>query len=498
MLGGRRLLDRRIGRTAGRLLERLAGDAGPGPRLPDSRLGRAAAVVLVLAVAAALAVGTTLAGPAMLASLNAAANPLRTVPAPEPELPRPALRAVSTDAPSPTRAGLAAALDRLAAAPALGQLAGVVLDPAAPTPLWAREASRRLVPGSTAKLVTAAAALLAMDHTARLQTTVVAGAEPGTVVLVGGGDPTLSTLPAGRESVYPGAPRLDDLAAQVRAAVPGGVSRVLVDVRRYAGDALGPGWLPADVPAGFVAPIVPVMLDGGRAVPADPESARTGTPALAAAAELARRLGAPPGTVAVGTAPPRAEVLGTVASQPVRELVAQTLHSSDNVLAEVLAREVAIATGEQPSFAGAARAVRGVLAANGIDVAELRLVDGSGLSAQNQASARGLAGVLAAVVAPQSLDPRTARLRPLLDGLPVAGGTGTLAARYGEDAARGGRGYVRAKTGTLTDVNALAGVVLDADGRLLVFALLSNGSVSSAARPALDAVAAALRACGCR
>jgi D-alanyl-D-alanine carboxypeptidase/D-alanyl-D-alanine-endopeptidase (penicillin-binding protein 4) len=200
----------------------------------------------------------------------------------------------------------------------------------------------------------------------------------------------------------------------------------------------------------------------------------------------------------VGAAPAGAKVLGTVDSQPVHELVAQALRISDNVLAEVLAREVALATGAAPSFAGAAQAVRGVLASNGIDTADLRLVDGSGLSSQNQVSARGLGGVLAAAVASQSLDPRTTRLRPLLEGLPVAGGTGTLAERYVDDPTRPGRGYVRAKTGTLTDVNALAGVVLDADGRLLVFALLSNGSLPAAARPALDAIAAALRTCGCR
>lgn len=483
---------------------------GGSVRLPSSRAGKAAAVALVLAVAGATGVGAALGGPAVLASLNAAANPVRTAPPPAPVLPQPTLRAVGTDAPAPTPAGLAAVLDRLAGSPALGQLAGVVLDPAGaapqgsvgtpptpPTPLWSRDAARRMVPGSTAKLVTAAAALLALDHDARLSTTVVAGPEPGTVVLVGGGDPTLSALPAGRESVYAGAPRLDDLAAQVHAAVPNGVGRVLVDVGRYTGEALGPGWLPADVPGGYVAPIVPVMLDGGRGVPTALDTPRSNTPALTAATELARRVGAPPSAVAVGTAPTGTAVLGTVRSQPIRDLVAQAVRNSDNVLAEVLAREVAVATGAPPSFAGAVDAVRAVLTRNGIDTGELRLVDGSGLSAQNQVSARGLAGLLAAVAVPSGADTRTARLRPLVEALPVAGGTGTLTNRY-DGPAVAGRGYVRAKTGTLADVNSLAGIVLDADGRLLVFALLSNGSVSTSARPALDAIAAALRTCGCR
>ncbi|MBW0010256.1 MAG: D-alanyl-D-alanine carboxypeptidase, partial [Pseudonocardiales bacterium] len=80
---------------------------------------------------------------------------------------------------------------------------------------------------------------------------------------------------------------------------------------------------------------------------------------------------------------------------------------------------------------------------------------------------------------------------------PVAGGSGTLADRFHGPAGDAGRGWVRAKTGTLTGVNSLAGTVLDADGGMLVFALLSNGPNPVAARPRLDALAAELRSCGC-
>jgi serine-type D-Ala-D-Ala carboxypeptidase/endopeptidase (penicillin-binding protein 4) len=465
--------------------------------LPTSGAGQLATVAVVLAVAVGIGVGTAYGAPGVLANLSIAANPVRTSPPPTPDVPRPALRGLDGQAPTPSQAGLAAAIDGLAGAPELGSLAGIVVDAATSTTLWDRRPGVALVPGSTAKIPTAAAALLALDPAATLDTTVVAGAEPGTVVLVGGGDPTLSSLPAGKESVYPGAPRLDDLVQQVRGAVSGAVTRVLVDVGRYPGDAMGPGWLPADIPGGYIAPIVPVMLDGGRGVPTAQDTPRTGTPALTAAAELARRLGADPATVAVGSAPAQARVLGTVSSQPVRELVAHTLQRSDNVLAEVLAHEVALAAGGEPTFDGAAKAVRSVLTAAGIDVSGIDLVDGSGLSAQNKVTAQGLAAVLTAAAAPGA-GANTARLRPLLSGLPVAGGTGTLTDRYGEAAARAGRGYVRAKTGTLSSVNSLAGVALDADGRLLVFALLSNGPAPSAvARPALDAIAAGLAACGC-
>lgn len=455
-------------------------------------------MAFALVVAVGLGTGVALGGPAVLERFDAGPPPpVPTAPPPEPVTPALGLLPIDGQAPAPTPDGVAAALGQPAASPALGELSGHVVDAATGTVLWSRGPDRELVPGSTAKLVTAAAALLALDHGAQLETKVVAGDAAGTVVLVGGGDPTVSALPAGLESVYPGAARLDDLAAQVKAAAPTGVTKVLVDVDRYAGAALGPGWLPADVPAGFVAPIVPVMLDGGRAVPTEPNSARTGSPALAAATELARRLGAPL-DVAVGKAPAGAQEFGVVRSPPIGDLVATMLSSSDNVLAEAIAREVAIARQAEPSFAGSVEAMRGVLTANGIDVAGLGTVDGSGLSAQNRVTAAGLTALLVAAGTPGTDDDRSSRLRPMVSALPVAGGSGTLVERYEAGPSAAGRGYVRAKTGTLDSVNSLAGIVVDADGRLLVFAFLSNGSASATARPALDALAATLRTCGCR
>jgi D-alanyl-D-alanine carboxypeptidase/D-alanyl-D-alanine-endopeptidase (penicillin-binding protein 4) len=81
----------------------------------------------------------------------------------------------------------------------------------------------------------------------------------------------------------------------------------------------------------------------------------------------------------------------------------------------------------------------------------------------------------------------------------VAGGSGTLFNRYLTAPASAGRGWVRAKTGTLSDqnVNTLAGVVLDADGRVLVFALMSGGAAGPTAADTLDGMAAALHGCGC-
>ncbi len=462
-----------------------------GPSAPVRRKRRlvpAAAVLLVLALAGTAVVG------AQQGWFDA--TPAPTTAAPLPPAPVSlSMKGVGADGTPPTPAGVRSVLAGPAANPSLAPLAGLVVDPATGTALWNQGETTPQTPASTIKVLTAAAALLALDHASQFSTKVVRGAQPGAVVLVGGGDPTLSSRPAGETTVYPGAATIDDLAAQVRAAGGGQVTQVQYDVSRYAGPGTAPGWDPTDVQYGYVAPIEPVMLDGGRADPMKYDTPRTATPAETAARALAQRLGVP--AVAAGVASAGAEVLGEVKSAPVGQLVENLMQISDNVLAETMARELAKARGLEPSFAGGAQAVRDVLTEHGFDLSTSTIVDGSGLSPNDKVPAKLLVDVLAAAAKPDASDPKTAKLRPLLTALPVAGGSGTLATRY-EQWGAGGRGWVRAKTGTLTAVNTLAGVVVDTDGRLLVFAFMSlSGEDNDVVRGALDEMAAALRRCGC-
>ncbi|GLY35747.1 D-alanyl-D-alanine carboxypeptidase [Amycolatopsis sp. NBRC 101858] len=406
------------------------------------------------------------------------------------------LQGPDTAGQAPTANGVKSVLSGPAGNSALGQLNGSVVDPVSGTTLWDHSAATAVTPASTTKVLTSAAALLALDPNTRLSTKIVQGADPGTVILVGGGDVTLTALPLGTESpLYPGAAHVDDLVAQVKKANPN-VKKVQVDLSLFKGATTAPGWAAGDAPSTFATQIGSVMADAGRQDPKNNNSMRVPNAGSALASTIASKLSASPGGQAA--APKDAKVLAEVKSAPLTELVSDTMELSDDVLAEALARQVALATGQEATFAGGATATIKVLKDHGFDVSGVKLSDGSGISGENKIPAKLLTQLMAAAAAPEGKNPNTAKLRAMLAGLPVAGGSGTLAdKRFETPQSQAGRGWVRAKTGTLTGVNTLAGLVLDQDGRVLVFAFMSNGSDQQPGRDAIDALATSLRKCGC-
>gem|GEM_PF-77211 len=463
----------------------------------------AALVVIVLGGAAAL----LLVRPAVLTDLLARGGASPTAGT-EP-VPSPVLAVAGGQATALTPAAVAAALAGPVADPRLGdRLTVTVLDVATGTELFSRAATDPATPASTMKLATAAAVLATRGPAFRIQTRVVAGANPGEVVLIGGGDPTLA---GGDTPAYPGAARLADLATQVRQALgPTAPTRVLVDPSVFTGALTGPGWEDSDLSEGQIARITGLMTDGGRINPRQTGSPapRYNRPDLAAGQLFAKALGVPAdavdtgrppaatGTPSPGTsgAPPAPGTqLGVVSSPPLVRLVELMLSASDNTVAECLARQVALAGHAEPSFAGAVTAVRAALSGLGVDLTGATLVDGSGLSNLNRLTTHLLAGVLLAAAGPAH-----PQLHGLFSGLPVAGYSGTLADRFRspDTASTAGVGEVRAKTGTLTGVSALAGYVVDAGGRLLAFALIADRVTGSTqdAEAALDTVATALAA----
>ena len=448
---------------------------------------------LIVGVGVIAIIAAVLGATALMTASGRGAGGVQTPPPPPPVTAKPGIVPVAGSTPTPTRSALEATLALTAADPNLGKLGGRVTDAMTAEQLWQQQDNVPMLPASTNKTLTSAAALLALDREARVTTRVVAADQTGTVVLVGGGDPTLSAAPRGQDTWYHGAARISDLADQVRRS---GVTptAVQVDTSLFSGPTMAPGWDPADIGGGDIAPIESVMLDAGRIQPATDESRRSLTPALDAGHALAAALGVDPQrvTIAGHPTPTGARQLAAVQSAPLIERLYEMMNVSDNVMAECIAREVAASMGRPLSFTGAVDAVTNRLNTAHIDTSGASLQDSSGLSVFDRLTAKNLDAVVQGAAGPDQ-----PALRALLDLLPIAGGSGTLSDRF-PDATPGigPAGWLRAKTGSLTAINALAGVVTDRGGRVLTFAFISNDA-GPTGRTAIDALATALWSCGC-
>jgi D-alanyl-D-alanine carboxypeptidase/D-alanyl-D-alanine-endopeptidase (penicillin-binding protein 4) len=186
-----------------------------------------------------------------------------------------------------------------------------------------------------------------------------------------------------------------------------------------------------------------------------------------------------------------AMVLATLRSPPLMEIAAEILGPSNNWMAEQLVR--ALGQLDAPSAAtarplaswttGLSVVRRYLVETIGVDSLDLRLRDGSGLSAQNVITPRALVQILA-----------HARSQPWGEGFRSALAEPgevrtTLAARL-----PGLQGRVWAKSGTLTNVATLSGYVLRPDGEVVIFAIMTNGSGLGASRvqPGIDRIVRAL------
>lgn len=440
---------------------------------------------------AVLAIVAAVVAVAALFSTGSSPDAAAAKPTPAPATAKPGVVPVVDSAPKPTADRLAAALAPVLADPNLGNFTGRITDAATGAQLWAKGADVPMQPASVNKTLTTAAALLTLDRDARLTTRVFSTDRPGVVVLKGGGDPTLSAAPPGQDTWYRDAARISDLADQVRRS---GIDPtvVQVDVSAYSGPTMAPGWDPADIEGGDIAPMEAVMLDGGRTQPVSVESARSVTPALDAGRALAVALRVDPATVTVLPGGLRGGTeIASVQSAPLMERLRDMMNASDNVMAESIGREVAAELGKPQSFDGAVQAVLGQLGSAEVDTGGAHLLDSSGLSVDDRLTAETLDGVVNAAAG--DAEPK---LRPLVDLLPIAGGSGTLSNRYLDDGQKASAGFLRAKTGSLTGTNSLVGIVTDVDGRVLTFAFISN-NCGPTGRVALDNFAAVLRSCGC-
>lgn len=331
----------------------------------------------------------------------------------------------------------------------------IAVDLATREVVFGRNGRLPLRPASNEKLTVAVAALDALGPAYRLPTRVLGEGRllgavwRGRLVLKGYGDPTLSRA---------------DLAALAREVEARGITRVtggiVADESHFDARRTGPGWKPSfykrECPP-LSALIVARGKVGGHTVDAPARAAAQAF--LQALRAEGVRIGRAIGT---GVAGAGATVLADVFSPPVARIVRVMNVESDNFYAEMLLKELGSHELRRGTTGAGARVVRRVLAARGVPLAGVRIVDGSGLSRGDRMTARALAALLTSV----RDDPRVAG--PFYASLPVAGVNGTL-----DDRMTSGPAFrrVRAKTGTTSSASALSGYVTTR----YVFSILQNG-----------------------
>ncbi len=186
------------------------------------------------------------------------------------------------------------------------------------------------------------------------------------------------------------------------------------------------------------------------------------------------------------TPPP---AIAFVESPPIAKLIDQTNQESDNLYAEALLQTIGtIAQQRRPrkftaadnSTTAGLKTLAQTLEAIGVDRTGYSLVDGSGLARRNLISPTALVQTL------QGMATQPTR-RFFQTSLPIAAQSGTLTSRFRHTAAAG---IVQAKTGTITGVATLSGYIQPKNYRPIAFSILLNHSILPAAqnRESIDAI----------
>jgi D-alanyl-D-alanine carboxypeptidase/D-alanyl-D-alanine-endopeptidase (penicillin-binding protein 4) len=351
-----------------------------------------------------------------------------------------------------------------------------------------------MIPASTLKIFTGIAAMNVLGAQTRFET--IVKRDGNQLTIIGGGDPTLvSQTPENWRGKPPGSeqpPSIDQLADLAATAIGQTTESFVVnfDDSLFADPKAHESWPDLYIRTGEVAPAQGLTMDFGindsEAVMKDPAQS-----AAQYLADALTELGIPATLGERKLAGETATVLTSIKSATVTDIVERMITTSNNTMAEFLAHHVGGATGEYTFDAGA-KATTEELKSEQIDLTGVTILDGSGLSRSNRASAKSLVSALSYA------NKTDGAAWSNLSGLPVAGISGTLIDRY--EIGEPGRGTVRAKTGTLSKVVSLSGTLVDASGDLLIFTFIANevpsGTKQGAA--ALDEVVKVLAQCGCR
>ncbi len=385
-----------------------------------------------------------------------------------------------------------ALLHKRLASPVLGtDFAMLVVDGATGEVVSEHRSDNPQMPASSMKVITAVTALATMQPDSAFTTTVLRGADDSGrigLVLRGGGDPLLTRSD------------LQDLAADTAASlrqVPSTGARpkatLRVDRTLFPETEAAPGWTTSYIPY-VAAPVQSLALlgDYSRDPSANAASAFAG---YLRGHGVRVRIEAP----VTEPTPADAQVLARSSEHDLGDAVRTMLSDSENNVAEVVHRQVALAKGLPADWSGAQQAAEAILRDLGLEPSGQQLMDGSGLSRKDRVTPAFLVSVLRHA---RVQDPKPFTTMFEEDALPVAGRTGTLnttAGRFVTKHARCAVGQAQAKTGSLSDAIALAGTVTTVDGRERIFTMLVNHRPQQypilQTRQVLDGLVATINGC---
>jgi len=425
------------------------------------------------------------------------------------------------------------------------EVGALVVDGASGTEVFARHADRPMIAASNVKVLTALAALETFGPTHSFVTEVRADRRPdangavGRLVVVGGGDPSLTSEQMWRLAA--------DLARSGLRRVEGDVildagafddqlwhpSWGSTSARAYHSPVAGlsvnygsftvevaPGSTPGSAPRLNLDPAVPyftvvnqartvqgtgakLAIDrlstaagdrvnvtgtiGGDALPQQVFRSVT-NPVEYAGHVLAQQLaanGISSASVRSGRAAPQDVEILRFSGKPMSEMVRLFMKYSNNNMAESMVKSMGqrATPGAAGSWATGVPAMRRTLLDLGIPGEGFSLVDGSGLSRENRVSPRSFVKAIDRGSKSFLYGPE------FLAAMPIANRDGTLERR-----ATAARDQVRAKTGLLNGATALSGIAHSRSGRRLIFSIIANGYERGdlEAMAALDAFAAAV------
>jgi D-alanyl-D-alanine carboxypeptidase/D-alanyl-D-alanine-endopeptidase (penicillin-binding protein 4) len=393
--------------------------------------------------------------------------------------------------------------------------------------LYTRSANQLYVPASILKVFTAEAALLYMGPNYKFPTvfttdakTINNGVLEGNLYLVHSGDPTLTYY---------------DLAALIAMLKAKQITRITgniyIDTSAYDQEIYGPGWLSNDTRFCYAAPISASIINhncmvlqvspaknvGSRAnvygdkhhyisgvqndVMTKPKGTRSCTVHLGTEQGGITLSGCMPkgrstqgvsavvtnivhynksliqslfqrygiqvgGAILPGVAPNKLPVVASHESKALKDLISEMLKKSDNIIAGSLFKKMGeLSTRAPGSWENGSAAVKQILRQKaGVDTGQMNVLDGSGLSRDNQISPLQMMQVL------DFAYHNDATNYDFISALPIAGVDGTLKHRM-----QNIRTKVRAKTGTMNGVVALAGYVITKEKEPLAFVIIING-----------------------